>query len=324
MQCSIIMADKKEREYVNPKYLLRKIIESLPAELPEELVCTVLNLYAHSNGFLEKADVDAGVFSFTVTASFSQLAKVCHITPKGMKKRLIRLRDEWHIVDWVGNVESNRGNDYSIRWATGVSGVLEGWGTGALAGGVREDDGGVLGRCGGVLRSTPSGFSVFSGEKLTGDNSQCFSGQEDTNQNQEPNLRGLAPSPTGTSRSGTPSTYRPDMDVFRLPSTPKQQACERRAGHIWRDVLHTTQQCSVCGKIRTNPAALEWTAGDDLEAEYMLFVECYDPFDTYWCAEPSPTAARKITLSASEFARKVGAVEDRGLSGSRFGERNCD
>ena len=88
------MADKKEREYVNPKYLLRKMLESLPAELPEELTCTVLNLYAHSNGFLEKADVDAGVFTFTVTASFSQLAKVCHLTPKGMKKRLIRLRDD--------------------------------------------------------------------------------------------------------------------------------------------------------------------------------------------------------------------------------------
>jgi hypothetical protein len=34
-------------------------------------------------------------------------------------------------------------------------------------------------------------------------------------------------------------------------------------------------------------------------------VECYDPYDTYWSApeEPTPTAANRAALSASEFAR---------------------
>jgi hypothetical protein len=303
------MADKKEREYVNPKYLLRKMLESLPAELPEELTCTVLNLYAHSNGFLEKADVDAGVFTFTVTASFSQLAKVCHLTPKGMKKRLIRLRDDWHIASWEGKVESNRGNDYSIQWATGVPGVPEGWGTGDAEGGVLENRGGVLERQGGVLSSTPSVFSVFSGVKRSGDKLQCFIKQEDTDQNQEPNPRGVAPNPTGTSRPGTPGIDDSCMDAA-LPRPPAEQPCERGGLHEWREHTHTTDRCSECGTFRASPAVTQWTEVDDLEAEYMEMVECYDPYDTYWSApeEPKSTAANRAALSPSEFARAIGAV----------------
>ena len=44
------MTDKIEREPVNPKWLLRKISETLPPSLPEELVNMIIALYAHSNG----------------------------------------------------------------------------------------------------------------------------------------------------------------------------------------------------------------------------------------------------------------------------------
>jgi len=44
--------------------------------------------------------------------------------------------------------------------------------------------------------------------------------------------------------------------------------------HVWEDYTHAVQQCSVCGKFRTNPIATRWTAEDDLEAEYMEVVEC--------------------------------------------------
>jgi hypothetical protein len=59
-----------------------------------------------------------------------------------------------------------------------------------------------------------------------------------------------------------------------LPSP--EEICEE-GQHIWVDVLHTTQRCSVCGKFRTNPIVTQWTAADDLEAEYMEMVEFYDP-----------------------------------------------
>ncbi len=76
---------------------------------------------------------------------------------------------------------------------------------------------------------------------------------------------------------------------WRMPSTPAQQACQRRAGHIWTDYLHTTQQCSACGKIRPNLPP--WTAEDDLEAEYMAWLEedapdNWNPFESLW-AYPS-------------------------------------
>jgi hypothetical protein len=282
------MADKKEREYVNPKYLLRKIMESLPPELPGELICTVLNLYAHSNGFLEKADVDAGVFTFTVTAPFSQLAKVCHLTPKGMKKRLIRLRDDWHIASWQGKVESNKGNDYGIRWATGVAGVSEGWGTGDAEGGVLENRGGVLEGQGGVLSNTPSGFSGSAGVELSGDKSQRFSKQEDTDQNQKPNPRGFAPNPTGASRPGAPGIDFSWMKTA-LPPSPDKQPCKGGGLHQWQELTHTTDQCSRCGTFRTNPAVTRWTEADDLEAEYMELVEYYDPYDALWPTSEEPT-----------------------------------
>jgi hypothetical protein len=133
--------------------------------------------------------------------------------------------------------------------------------------------------------------------------------QEDTDQDQQPNPRGFAPSPTGTSCPGTPGTYHSDMEAFRIPSTPAQQACEDGEGHVWIDVLQTTQQCSACGQFRTNPAVTQWTEADDFEVEYMEMVECYDPYDTYWSApeERTRTAANRAALSPSEFARASGA-----------------
>jgi hypothetical protein len=97
-----------------------------------------------------------------------------------------------------------------------------------------------------------------------------------------------------------------------VPLPPPEEVCEDGEVHIWIDVLHTTQQCSACGTIRTHPAVTQWTEVDDLEAEYMEMVElveCYDPYDACWSApeEPTPTAANRAALSASEFARATGA-----------------
>jgi hypothetical protein len=109
---------------------------------------------------------------------------------------------------------------------------------------------------------------------------------EDTDQNQQPHPRGSAPNPTGTSSYCPPCCIDEDwVESVRLPSTPTQQACAERRRHVWIDVLHTTQQCSACGKLRTNPVVTQWTAADDLEAEYLEFVENYDPDDPYWSVD---------------------------------------
>jgi hypothetical protein len=98
-----------------------------------------------------------------------------------------------------------------------------------------------------------------------------------------------------------------------VPLPVPEEVCQDGEVHIWIDVLHTTQQCSACGTFRASPAVTQWTEVDGLEAEYMEMVElveCYDPYDTYWSApeEPTPTAANRAALSASEFARATGAV----------------
>lgn len=127
--------------------------------------------------------------------------------------------------------------------------------------------------------------------------------------NPTPKPRGVAPNPTGTSRPGTRGVDDSCMDAA-LPRPPAEQPCERGGLHEWREHTHTTDRCSECGMFRTSPAVTQWTEADDLEAEYMEMVECYDPYDTYWSApeEPTPTAANRAALSASEFARATGAV----------------
>jgi hypothetical protein len=88
------------------------------------------------------------------------------------------------------------------------------------------------------------------------------------------------------------------------PLLSPEEVCED-GQHIWVDVLHTTQQCSVCGKFRTNPIVNRWTAEDDLEAEYMEMVEFYDPY------EQRPSEEEIASLEAQHRR----ATEQ---------ERNCD
>src|SRR6185312_11835915 len=55
--------------------------------------------------------------------------------------------------------------------------------------------------------------------------------------------------------SSSPATHFTDVwrEKFRMPLTPAQKACERGTHHIWTDYRHTAQQCSACGRFRTNP-----------------------------------------------------------------------
>lgn len=91
------------------------------------------------------------------------------------------------------------------------------------------------------------------------------------------------------------------IESLRLPSTPFQQDCERKAAHAWINILHTTQQCSVCGKLRADPKILEWTAGDDLEAACLEFLDNYDPYDP----ESPPTSAICALLSSGAIYRRI-------------------
>jgi hypothetical protein len=91
-------AKKEQRDYVNPKLLLRGVMKSLPAV--EYVRATVVALWAHSNNFLEKDDVADGTVSFNGTISYGQLADFCGIDYETAKWRMKQLRDKHELVEW--------------------------------------------------------------------------------------------------------------------------------------------------------------------------------------------------------------------------------
>jgi len=92
------MAEKKERDYVNPKWLLRQLMTSLPAQ--EYVRTTVAVLWMFSNDYIEKDDIANGTVSFSGSASYSQLAKVLAIGESTAKWRMNQLRDHHKLVEW--------------------------------------------------------------------------------------------------------------------------------------------------------------------------------------------------------------------------------
>jgi hypothetical protein len=223
------MAEKKERDYVNPKRLLRDIMKSLPAQ--EYVRSTVVALWTFCNDYIEKDDIANGTVSFSGTVSYSQLAGVLAIGESTAKWRMNQLRDQYKLVEW---------------------------------------------------ERTKVGISFTFGVSLSTD--------------------GARPA---AKRAGVSSeTCRTDDCVKKFPMllTPDQQACEERDAHVWIDLLHTTQQCSACGRIRPNLP--KWTAADDLEAEYMAWVEedapdNWNPFDSLW-AYPSQHTSLLSRAQAGE------------------------
>ena len=59
------MTEGKERENVNPKWLLRQIMKSLPAG--EYVRSTVAALWMFCNDYIEKDDIANGTVSFSGT-----------------------------------------------------------------------------------------------------------------------------------------------------------------------------------------------------------------------------------------------------------------
>lgn len=226
------MADTKERNFVNPKRLLRQILKSLPAEA--WVRSTVAALWTFCNDFIEEEDIANGTVAFSGTVSYSQLAEVLGIGESTAKWRINQLREKYELVEWERT-------KFGIKFTFGV-------------------------------------YLSPDGERRTAERS-------------------------GISRPSCPG--EPDKEALRMPSTPAQQACEGSTVHIWTDYLHTTQQCSSCGKFRTNPKLLEWTAADDLEAEYMAWLEedapdyFPDPLASYESVYPPPSAEFLAYLEGS-------------------------
>ena len=219
------MPEKKERNFVNPKRLLRQIMKSLPAEA--WVRSTVAALWTFCNDFIEEEDIANGTVGFSGSVSYSQLAELLAIGESTAKWRMNQLRDQYELVEWERT-------KFGVKFTFGV-----------------------------YLSADGERRSVQVAESLS---ALVF--------------------------PETTSTDELDIETLRMQPPPAQKACERRTGHIWFDYLHTTEQCSSCGKFRTNPKILEWTAADDREAEYMAWLEeeapdYWNPFESWWAANPT-------------------------------------
>ncbi len=104
------MPEKKERDYVNPKRLLRGIMKSLPAE--EYVRSTVVVLWTFCNDYIEKDDIANGTVSFSGTVSYSQLAEVLAIGESTAKWRMKMIRDGGSL--FIGTVRSTVSSSRSV------------------------------------------------------------------------------------------------------------------------------------------------------------------------------------------------------------------
>src|SRR5690242_3292566 len=94
------MAEKKEIKRVNPKWLLRQIMNSLPAEAWAR--STVAALWTYCNDFIQEEDIANGTVRFSGTVAYSQLAQLLAIGESTAKWRMKQLRDEYQLVEWKG------------------------------------------------------------------------------------------------------------------------------------------------------------------------------------------------------------------------------
>lgn len=92
------MAEKKERKYANPKWLLRQIMKSLPKEA--WVRSTVTALWTYCNDFIEKDDIANGTVRFSGLVAYSQLGEHLAIGESTAKWRMNQLRDKYQLVEW--------------------------------------------------------------------------------------------------------------------------------------------------------------------------------------------------------------------------------
>jgi hypothetical protein len=281
---------KPEREYVNPKWMIRQIGKACPRNLPPDLRETVRALWAFCDDFLDKADLEAGQLMFHGSVSYTQLDEYFGTGKGTAKQRMERLRDDYGLVTWrrgrynihfsIGlgyrNPDSSEGTEY----LTGLAEVNSGEsseGTGDSSQGTEEIESGYENPSEGTeapsqgtdtllcLSGLGSGFRS-TGNKQTGDASLDDLTDEDQKLTPNPapttsptgsvkDPRGAAPNPAeGTSRPRTPR-HTQSAKAERVP--PAAPRCEHG--------VPEQQYCSRCVDTAQCEHGVVWTECEQCE-----------------------------------------------------------
>src|ERR1017187_4610865 len=102
---------KDEQERVNPLWLLRRLM-IVSGHLTPDLRETLIALFGYRTSFIDKNAAEAGRITFTAHPSQEQLARLCHIKPRGLARRLKRLQAAG-VVSWE-YIANGKGNEYTV------------------------------------------------------------------------------------------------------------------------------------------------------------------------------------------------------------------
>src|SRR5258708_684528 len=109
---------KEQEERLNPKQVLRRVMELMPDGTESHVRDTLVALYAHSNGLLKAEDLDAGTVRFSGSVSNSQLGAVCGIkTIRGVQRRMEELRDLGLVKTQI-NANRQHGSLFEVTYST--------------------------------------------------------------------------------------------------------------------------------------------------------------------------------------------------------------
>jgi len=109
---------KEQEERLNPKQVLRRVMELMPDGTESHVRDTLVALYAHSNGLLKAEDLDAGTVRFSGSVSNSQLGAVCGIkTLRGVQRRMEDLRDLGLVKTQI-NANRQHGSLFEVTYST--------------------------------------------------------------------------------------------------------------------------------------------------------------------------------------------------------------
>jgi hypothetical protein len=112
------MPKHEQEERLNPKMVLRRIMELMPDTFESHIRETIVALYAHSNGALKASDLDAGTVKFSGSFSNSQIGVVCGIeTIRGIQRRMKELR-KLGLLKTKLMPNRQHGNKFEVTYST--------------------------------------------------------------------------------------------------------------------------------------------------------------------------------------------------------------
>jgi hypothetical protein len=105
--------DREQERKLNPHYVMRWWMTSLPPAIPPELRLTINALFAYTNDWFTRPQLTPNA-CFTSGCSHSQIAAYVGRSPSTVKRYLAELRQKFGLLTWEDGSNKNAGNLFTI------------------------------------------------------------------------------------------------------------------------------------------------------------------------------------------------------------------